>query len=101
MSKERQIFQLVEKLSELEEIPKIGIHDSSSGEPFETSFRIYHADGYCWDVEKEEYVCEPEDVEECIGVDEDGCVYRFTESWDGFTETGIDKALEILKSVEV
>ena len=59
------------------------------------SIKIYHGKGHCFELKKE-YICEPDEVLNFDGVCDDGYCYTFFEPWDGFTETGIDKAIELL-----
>lgn len=50
--------------------------------------------GYCFELTC--YTdCDPEEIYNV----ENGCVYCFSEPWDGFNEAGIDKAIEILKEL--
>jgi hypothetical protein len=59
-------------------------------------FRIYHGDGYCFDVKKE-YACEPDEVDSFEEVDKDGFSYSTYFGWDGFKECTLDKAKELLE----
>jgi len=81
MNKERELFDLCEQLGE-------GVYNKVHliyDDPFinESSFRIYHSDGYWRDIQKVEDECE------------------FYETWEGFKESGIDFAIgEIKKLIE-
>ena len=57
--------------------------------------KIYHGKGHCFELEKE-YICEPDEVSNFEGVYKDGYCYTFCEPWDGYTEIGLDKAIELL-----
>ena len=76
MNKERELFDLCEQLGE-------GVYNKVHliyDDPFinESSFRIYHSDGYCRDIQKVEDECE------------------FYETWEGFKESEL-----ILQSVKL
>lgn len=64
----------------------------------EGKFRVYHAKGFCFDVEKE-YACEPEEVKDFEGVDIDGFIYSFYAEWEGFDNNlSLNEAFNIIKN---
>lgn len=80
--------QLLEKYGE--NVEGISIHENS--EDGEIQRKIYCSLGYCFELSKEQV---PHD-----GLtSENGYIYSFCEPWDGFKKAGIDKAIEILKSI--
>lgn len=101
--KERELYKLVNEVLDThgDLVDKIHIIDNSEFDKKE--FRIYHGDGYCWDVTVEtmvETMVEDEvEIFENEGsfTEENGdCVfYGFSEEWDGFKQSGIDKAIEL------
>lgn len=60
------------------------------GEPTEIKYRVYHSDGYCVDVEAEQW-CEPEEAKDSMEVVlEDGWAYQVTSPpFDGFKDATI------------
>lgn len=93
MSKEKQIWDLVSRILDNygEENDGISIHESEDIVSGELNRKIYTHHGYCFELTC--YTeCDPEEISDV----ENGCVYCFSEPWDGFNETGIDKAIEIL-----
>lgn len=96
MSKEKQIWDTVSHIlgNYGEEVDGISIHESEKAENGELHRKIYTPHGYCFELTC--YTdCDPEDIDNI----ENGCVYCFSEPWDGFNEAGIDKAIEILKGI--
>jgi hypothetical protein len=89
MNKQEQLFNLIEEKGEIME-GDIHIIDTTEhiGEG-EKTFRIYHKDGYCFDVSK--YIKEEnEETEEAISFD-----YSFYSEWEGFDKLTIDNAIKI------
>ncbi|MDV3115427.1 hypothetical protein RJT06_02470 [Bacteroides ovatus] len=96
MSKEKQIWDLVSRILDNcgEESDRISIHESEDTGNYEFHRKIYTHHGYCFELTC--YTdCAPEEISDV----ENGCVYCFSEPWDGFNEAGIDKAIEILKEL--
>lgn len=91
MNKQEQLFNLIEEIGEIIE-GDIHIIDTSEqiGDD-EKTFRVYHKDGYCFDVSK---ITEEEDEQTGIPIVFD---YTFYSQWDGFNKLTIDKAIEIIK----
>lgn len=94
---ERELFELINNKREGLH-GKLHIIDTSH---INDSFRVYHADGYCFDVVREE-VCDPEDevtMATILGLDKDGCVYSFIEQFDGYGELGSpERAIKLMQS---
>lgn len=87
----KKIWDIAEKLidAEIHEIDIMSHEDEDGNE----CIKIFHADGYCFDLKK----AEPSDELEEEDADEDGFYYSFFETWDGFQEAGLEKATEILE----
>ena len=71
--------------------PNIGIHgevEYYNDQIFDGEFKIYHSKGYCIDIKKE--------YEESIS---DPPSFSTYESWEGYTEIGDGKWLELLNEV--
>jgi len=67
-----------------------GIHIINQSSPYlmyedEVQYRIYHSDGYCFDIEY------------CYDEDEDKYEYVFYNQFDGFKDINIDQAIELIK----
>jgi len=99
MNKEKKLYELVDN-SDVDKMSKlgIGIHDSSFVEcrfPQESNgYRIYHKDGYCFDITWERQWDEEENE-----VDPH---YEYHEGiFDGFKDLTIEKAIEIIESAGV
>lgn len=92
---EKELFELVESLDD-KNISGFGIHPSSFVDDRfpgdEQGFRIYHKDGYCFDITREK--------EYNIDGDEIGSFhYEYHEGhFDGFKELTLKKAIELIKS---
>ena len=65
-TKERELFELMDGLPE-DPQNGLGVHEND----MEEGFRVYHKDGYCFDIGRE-FICEPEEIEEYESVDENG-----------------------------
>lgn len=98
MNKQQQLWKLAQDILETHDglVGKLQLCESNDCD-VEFNIKIYHGNGYCWELQKQVH-CEPDEVEDyyVTGLEKDGCLYHFTEPWDGFTETGIDKAVEEL-----
>jgi hypothetical protein len=57
----------------------------------ERTYRIYHKDGYCFDISKE---LESENEE----TGEENFYYGFFSEWPGFDDLKVEKAIELLKN---
>jgi len=97
VSKEKKIWEIVQKILDNhgDFIDNISIHESSSID--NESIKIYHSDGFCWELEREK-VCEPDEVKNFDDVDADGYVYSFQEPWEDFKQSRINTAISILLS---
>lgn len=96
MSKEKYIWDLASCILDScgEESDGISIHESEDTGNGELHRKIYTYHGYCFELTC--YTdCDPEEIYNV----ENGCVYCFSEPWDGFNEAGIDKTIEILKEL--
>lgn len=66
---------------------------------FRSHIKIYHGDGYCFELEKQEH-CSPSDYDEyksdIVDLQKDGCTYHFGEPWDEFRVAGIKQAISFL-----
>lgn len=60
-------------------------------------YRVYHSDGYCFDITKEKIeLAQDECCVSCIN----GYEYYFNEgNYDGFKEISIEKAIQLLQSL--
>lgn len=98
-SKERILFELVsglykKSLDDNSILKDISIYEDA--EPGSCHYRIYHSDGYCWDIsERDSSYVEYADEKDF----EDGLYYSFYEAHEGFKECGQDKAIEILSAL--
>lgn len=91
MSKEKLIWDIVSEILDTHGDMVDSIHIIEYRDAYDNENRkIYHSDGYCFELSKEKA-----DENEFFGV-EDGFVYTLSEPWDGFKKAGIDKAVEIL-----
>ena len=97
-AKEQILFDLVNSIGDYQDN---GIHiiDTSEGFPVfknDKKYRIYHSDGYCFDVE-----CfrnyELGKGESHNDYDEDEFEYVFYAEWDGFKDIDINQAIELIK----
>ena len=64
----------------------------------DNQIKIYHGNGHCFELEQQRH-CEPDKVDnfdDIHDLQKDGCTYYFNEPWDGYTEIGIDKAIDLL-----
>ena len=96
MSKEKQIWDIVSHIlgNYGEEVDGISRHESEKAENGELHRKIYAHHEYCFELS-----CYTDYDSEDIDNAEDGCVYYFSEPWDGFYEAGIDKAIKILENI--
>jgi len=76
---------------------KLHIIDNSRFPEERKEYRIYHADGYCFDVSKEKIeLAEDEICASCIG----GYEYDFNEGiYEGFKEISVEEAIKLLKAI--
>lgn len=96
-SAEKRLFEIVKDILENHgtDVDNISIHDSRTIYEEDEGYKVYCSEGYCWEVEKT-YICDPDEVQDYSDVDSSGFRYTFAEPWDGFKESGIEKAIEIL-----
>tara|TARA_R110000851_G_scaffold318322_1_gene482130 strand:- start:208 stop:519 length:312 start_codon:yes stop_codon:yes gene_type:complete len=97
MTKEKKIWIIANNILETHGymVDNISIHDHKDG--FDSFIKIYCSDGYCWELKKELIV--NEELGACdshLLADENDWDYQFSEPWDDFKESGIDKAIELL-----
>lgn len=92
----KKLFDLCEKNNE-GVYNKLHIIDNSRFPEEKKEYRIYHADGYCFDVSKEKIeLAEDEICVSCIG----GYEYDFNEgAFEGFKEITVEKAIKLLQSI--
>jgi len=96
MTKEQELFEKVATLHE-------GTHDKVDimlvsdpmDEVNEARFRVYHNDGYCFEVERQQH-CESDEVDEYNDIHNlqpDGATYHFDDmGFDGFKKCDVDIA---------
>lgn len=89
--KYQELFELITSIGEILE-GDLHIIDTTEhhycGGP--KKFRIYHKEGYCFDVMKE-IETEDEDTGETLTY-----YYDFYTEWDGFIELDVDQAIELI-----
>jgi hypothetical protein len=92
----KKLFDLCEKNGE-GLYDKIHIVDNSRFPDEKKEYRIYHADGFCFDVRKEKIdLAEDEICVSCIG----GYEYDFDEgAFEGFKEITVDGAIKLLEKI--
>lgn len=92
----KKLFDLCEKNSE-GVYNKLHIIDNSRFPEEKEEYRIYHADGYCFDVSKEKIeLAEDEICDSCIG----GYEYSFNEgTYEGFKEITVEEAIKLLQAI--
>lgn len=94
MSEEKVLFDLMDEFcGEDQAVGGVFISDHLE---YETGFRCFTSDGISFDV-IQEYVCEPDEVDEYEGVDSDGFSYEFRDELDGFKNVSLEEATELLK----
>ena len=76
---------------------KLHIIDNSQFPDDKKEYRVYHANGYCFDVTKEKIeLAEDESCDSCIG----GYEYSFDEgAYEGFKEITVEEAIKLLKEI--
>lgn len=92
ISEEEKLFELISELGEMLE-GDLHIIDMSDEYPItegDKKFRVYHKQGFCFDLEK--IFVEDEMVE-----GKDGFEYSFYSEWDGFDPCTVEKAIEVLE----
>lgn len=92
----KKLFDLCEKNNE-EFYDKLHIIENSQFPEEKKEYRIYHADGYCFDVSKEKIeLAEDEICDSCIG----GYEYSFNEgAYEGFKEITVEEAIKLLQAI--
>lgn len=97
---EKRLYEVVEATGET---LNGSLHIIDTSERYKTDeregkFRVYHANGFCFDVEKE-YVCEPDEVKDFEGVESDGFTYSFFAEWEGFDNSlSLTEAFDLIKN---
>lgn len=91
---ERRLFDAVQEVGE-GIFDKIHIINNSAFPEQKVEFRIYHADGYCWDISREAQFSDDDDMVELDPF------YDFSENWEGFKESGIEFAINEIESIEI
>lgn len=96
---EKKLYNLLES-ADIDNMhdSKIGIHRDQPQFSEDVHFRVYHSDGYAFDVNKQ-VICEPDETKEyghVEGLDSDGCVYSYSASWDGFKKCALSLAIELV-----
>lgn len=92
----KKLFDLCEKNDE-GVYDKLHIIENSRFLYEKKEYRVYHADGYCFDVTKEKMeLAEDESCDSCIG----GYEYSFNEgAYEGFKEITVEEAIKLLKQI--
>lgn len=97
---EKRLYDAIEATGEIltGSIHIIDQSDTNKSDGREGKFRIYHKNGYCFDVEKE-YVCDDYEVSQFQDTWPDGFYYSFYQEWEGFkNDLTIDAAFELIKN---
>lgn len=94
MDLEKKLYELVDSLDS-SNLDGIGVHESSFIEcrfPEDSyGYRVYHKDGYCFDITWERQFDEYENELEPHYEYHEGC-------FEGFKELSIEKAIELIKT---
>ena len=96
-TKEQILFDLIHSIGERLD-NSIHIIDNSPYPVFkeDKKYRIYHSDGYCFDIECfRNYELGKEESHD--DYDEEEFEYVFYAEWDGFKDIDIDQAIELIK----
>jgi hypothetical protein len=94
--KAKIIFDLCEKRGE-GIYNKLHIINTSQYPDEKKEYRIYHADGYCFDVSKEKLELDKDEV--CLSCIK-GYEYLFNEGiYDGFNEISEEEAIKLLEAI--
>ncbi len=90
------LFDLCEKNNE-GFYNKFHIIDNSQFQDEKKEYRVYHANGYCFDVTKQKIeLAEDESCDSCIG----GYEYSFDEgAYEGFKAITVEEAIKLLKEI--
>lgn len=93
--KKKLFFDLCEQFTEKYGKLTENIHVIGDKDPYYGmwTYRVYHKKGYCWDVKKQEASLKDYDLPYAI----DGFIYSFSETWEGFKNKGIDKAIKLIQ----
>lgn len=94
--KAKKLFELCEKNGE-GTFQKLHIIENSRFPDQKKEYRIYHSDGFCFDVSKEQVdLAEDESCDSCI----DGYEYYFEgDAFEGFKSITVEDASELLQAV--
>lgn len=92
----KKLFDLCEQYGE-GIYHKLHIIENSQFPEEKKEYRVYHSNGYCFDVTKEKIeIAEDERCDSCIG----GYEYYFNEgTYDGFNEITVEEAIELLHTI--
>lgn len=101
MTNEKILFEMINDLSEgvFGKVHIINTSEPYLNDAFEGKFRVYHADGYCFDIEKV-YVCEPAEISNYEFIEDDGYTYSFFSEYEGFKQNSISDIIELLKNTQ-
>lgn len=92
----KKLFDLCEKNDE-EVYNKLHIIENSRFPDEKKEYRVYHSDGYCFDVSKEKIeLAEDEICDSCIG----GYEYSFNVgAYEGFKEIAVEETIKLLQAI--
>lgn len=90
IAKEKRLFELISEIGE-GIYDKVHIIEHSHYTDDDRHFRVYHGNGFCWDVKREQQFDEHDNLIEPY--------YEFDEFWDGFKQSGIDLAIAEMEKV--
>lgn len=97
MNKNIQIYLMIKDILENHGDMIDNLHIIENESVDEESFRIYHGDGYCFDINKE-YICEPDEVDGFEDVEPDGFMYSTYFGWDGFKPCDENIVIDLLSN---
>lgn len=95
MQQAQKLFELLEDTGEL--LAKcIHVIDLKDERQNCGAWRVYHSDGYCFDVTREQ-ICEPDEVGQYSDYDvmPDGYTYIFYSDYDGFIPIDCEQSLAL------
>ena len=104
MKHTKELFDTVSALDEADH-GDFSIHLTSERMNFanEATFRIYHSNGYCFEIERQQH-CESDEVADYINdihnLQPDGATYHYSDcsiQFDGFKIIKVDSALTLIK----
>lgn len=90
---EKKLYDLIEKTGEQLHGSLHIINNSDSYNYDDREYRVYHAEGYCFDIKKEKVdLAEDEINKDAI----DGYEYTFYSQWEGFKELSVEEAMILI-----